>query len=84
MAISEKKLKKIVNESVEKVLNERNYHRLTENVLGFYISKETFDEIKMGNEPDVVLINHLYEELAGPDCIHFVSRLIIKKIRGEM
>lgn len=84
MAISEKKLKKIVNESVEKVLNERNYPRLTENVLGFLISKETFDEIKMGNEPDVVLINHLYEELGGSECIHFVSRLIIKKIRGEM
>ena len=84
MAISEKELKKIVNESVGKVLNERRYPRLTENVLGFFISKETFDEIKMGQEPEVVLKNHLYEELGCSECIHFVSKLIIKKVRGEI
>lgn len=87
MKINEKQLKKIVNESVNKVLNERKTLQQTEKVFDFFLTKELVNTIKMGNEPDAVLMNYLFEELMNNgyiDCIHFISKMIIEKIRGEM
>jgi hypothetical protein len=75
--ITEEKIRQIIEENVKQVLNEQY-----KSILGFYISNELFNKIKKGEESDFVLKNYLYHSLNGDKCVHYVSDLIIKKIRG--
>lgn len=72
--ITEEKIRQIIEESVRQVLSEQS-------VLGFNIPFELFDKIKYGKESYAVLKNYLYHSLNSDKCVHYVSDLIIKKIR---
>lgn len=74
--ITEEKIRQIIEESVRQVLSEQY-----QSVLGFNIPIELFDKIKYGEESYAVLKNHLYHSLNSDKCVHYVSDLIIKKIR---